>query len=229
MNYKDFIYLDIETAGQYPDLESFKSIDIRGYDLFMRKLDRKSSQFQDWKEDSNIVYLNKVSLMPEFGRVVCVSLATIDKNNELKMKSMCDIDEEVIIKKSHQVLKTASDKTLLGLSGFYIKYFDIPWLNRKFLKYDLEIPKLLKTHNVKPWETNIADLSEIWKNFGTLESVSFDEMLYSLNIRSPKSIMEGKDVHNQFWNNRDLVKIQEYCEADVYGCVEAAKRIIHLL
>jgi len=229
MNYKDFVYLDIETAGEYPDLASLQSNDIRGYDLFMRKIDRKSSQFQDWKENPHDVYLNKVSLMPEFGKIVCVSIAQIDVGENLKIVSICDEDEEVIIKRVQKIFKNASDKTLLGLCGFYIKFFDIPWLNRKFLKYGLEIPKLLKTYNVKPWEMNIADLSEIWKNYGTLESVSFDEMLYALNINSPKSIMEGKDVHNQYWNNRNIDKIKEYCEADVIGCVEVAKRIIHLL
>ena len=232
MNYKDLVYFDIETAGYYPDLYSLKSNDTRGYDLFMRKLERKSLNFSDWKEDPNDVYLNKTPLMPEFGRVVCVSIATIkeiDGADETKIVSYCDEDEKVIINNVQKVFNNISNKTSLGICGFYIKGFDIPWLNRKFLQYGLQIPKVLKTFNIKPWEMNVVDLADVWKNFGTLENVSLDEMLYTLNVKSPKSVMAGKDVHYNFWINKDLTKIKTYCEADVVSCVDAAKKIIHLL
>jgi len=229
MDYKDLVYIDIETAGFYPDLSSLKENDIRGYDLFMRKIERKSPQFLDWKEDPNDVYLNKSPLIPEFGRVVCVSMARVTKNDEIKMMSVCNEDEEYIIKQTQKSLMNVSNNSLLGLSGFYIKGFDIPWLNRKMLKYGYIIPKIIKTHSVKPWEMNVADLAEVWKSLGTLEIVSFDEMLYTLGIDSPKDIMAGKDVHKYFWKTKELDKIQTYCEGDVMGCIKAAKKIVHLI
>ena len=227
MDYKELVYFDIETAGNYPDLETLKANDIRGYNLFMRKIDRKSSQILDWKEDPNEVYKNKSPLIPEFGRVVCISIATAVNN--VKIVSFCDQDEELLIKKAHNVFRKMSDKSSMGLCGFYIKGFDIPWMNRKFLQYGLKIPNILKTFSVKPWEVNALDLSDVWKSFGTLESVSFDEMLYTLNIKSPKNIIAGKDVHNSFWIEKDIEKIKTYCEADVISCLEAAKKIVHLL
>ena len=228
MNYKELIYIDIETAGKYPDLETLKANDIRGYELFLRKLDRKGAQFTDWKTDPNEVYLNKVSLIPEFGRIVCVSMAMI-KDDKVQMMSVCDEDEKFIIEKVHKILMNFSVKTAFSLSGYYIKGFDIPWLNRKMMEYGLQIPKILQTFNVKPWEMNIVDLADVWKSNGTLESVSFDEMLYVLGIESPKSVIAGKDVHNCFWVDKDLNKIKTYCEADVMSCVKAAKKIIHLI
>ena len=228
MNYTDLVYFDIETAGNYKDLQTLQSNDPRGYELFMRKIERKSENFSDWKGDPNEVYLSKSPLMPEFGRVVCVSIATIIKE-ELKIVSLCDEDEKLIIDKAQKIFTKMSEKTLLGISGFYIKGFDIPWLNRKFLQYGLKIPKVLQTFNVKPWEMNVVDLSEVWKNFGTLEHVSFDEMLYLLGVPSPKSTITGKDVHYNFWVIKDLEKIKTYCESDVRACIEAAKKIIHLI
>jgi 3'-5' exonuclease len=229
MNYEDLVYFDIETAGNYKDLNSLKSNDIRGYELFMRKIERKSENFTDWKlDDINEIYINKAPLMPEFGRVVCVSVATIIKN-KLKIVSLCDENEQAIINNAQKIFTSVSNKTILGISGFYIKGFDIPWLNRKFLQYNLEIPKVMQTFNKKPWEMNVVDLSEVWKNFGTLEHVSFDEMLYLLNIPSPKSIITGKDVHYNFWIAKDLEKIKVYCESDVIACIETAKKIIHLI
>lgn len=228
MNYNDLLYIDIETAGKYPDLYTLKENDIRGYDLFMRKIDRKSSQILDWKGEPNDVYINKSPLIPEFGRIVCVSMAMI-KNDDIKMMSVCSEDEEYIIKKTQNTLINVSDKSLMGLCGFYIKGFDIPWLNRSMLKYEYLIPKILKTFNTKPWEMNVVDLAEVWKSLGTLEIVSFDEMLYSLDIDSPKDLMAGKDVHKYFWETKELDKIKSYCEKDVIGCVKAAKKIIHLV
>jgi len=230
MNYKDLVYLDIETVGKYENLESLKYNDVRGYNLFMRKIDRKSSQYLDWKDDPNVVYFNKAPLMPEFGKIVCVSIANIkevDGIDEQKLVSVYSHDEKTIINKVQKIFTNVSNKTLLGLCGFYIKGFDIPWLNRKTLQHGLKIPKILKTFNVKPWEMNIVDLADVWKSFGTLENVSFDEMLYALDIKSPKNIMAGKDVHNNYWFNNDLEKIKDYCEADVKSCIEAAKKIIH--
>lgn len=228
MNYKDYIYFDIETAGKYPDLETLKYNDIRGYDLFIRKVERKSDQFKDWKINPNDVYLDKSPLIPEFGRVVCVSMGII-KNDEIILNSIYDFDEKNIIIKVQQIFEKFSSKTSFGLSGFYIKGFDIPWLNRKFLEYGLSIPNLFKNFNIKPWEMNVLDLAEVWKNYGTLENVSLDEMLYLLNIESPKDIMMGKDVHNQFWINKDLDKIKTYCQSDVVSCIRAGEKIIGLL
>lgn len=231
MTHKDLVYFDIETAGNYKDLNSLMLHDSRGYELFLRKIERKSSQILDWKINSEQVYLDKSPLIPEFGRIVCVSIATFlekDGVEKLKMMSIYDESEEILINKVHKIFNTISNKTLLGLCGFYIKGFDIPYLNRKMLQYGLKIPKVLKTFNMKPWEMNIVDLADVWKSFGTLESVSFDEMLYTLNIPSPKSIMAGKDVHHNYWNN-GIERIKTYCEADVISCVEASKKIIHLV
>jgi 3'-5' exonuclease len=229
MDYRNFVYFDIETAGKYPDLDTLKENDIRGYDLFMRKIERKSEQFTDWKIDPNIVYKTKVSLMPEFGVIVCVSMAIIQDDDSIKKQSVCEFDEKVLINKVHKVFDKISNSTTLGLCGYYIKGFDIPWLNRKFLQHGLNIPKVFKNFGVKPWEMNVADLSEVWKSYSTLEHVSFDEMLYALNLESPKSLMAGKDVHRYFWELKDKEKIKEYCEADVRSCVEAGMRILPLV
>ena len=233
MNYRQYVYFDIETAGKYPDLETLKNQDKIGYNLFLRKIDRKSDQFKDWKEvDPNDVYKNKVSLIPEFGKVVCVSVGIIKEDegeDKFVINSFYGKDEEKIIKDVHKVFNKFSYKTLFGLSGFYIKGFDIPWLNRKFMEYGLEIPNLFKNFKVKPWEMNVLDLAEAWKGYSTLESVSFEEMLYLLDIKSPKEIMKGSEVHDYFWVKDDLEKIKKYCEADVKSCLEAGKKIIPLL
>lgn len=228
MNYGELIYFDIETVGKYPNLETLKSNDVRGYDLFMNKVERRStSGSSDWTGDPNIIYIKKAGIMPEFGKTVCVSIATATKGN-VKIISCYDHDEEKIMKKAQSIFSDAN-KTLYQLCGYYIKGFDIPWMNKKLLSYDLVIPRILKTFDIKPWDMPVFDLSEVWRSIGTLETSSFDDMLYCLNIQSPKYDMCGKEVHTSYWERGELERIKTYCEHDVLSCVEAAKKICHLL
>lgn len=228
MNYKNLFYFDIETVGKYPNIEELKSNDDRGYKLFIRKADRKSDNIKDWKEPIGDVYKNKSCLMPEFGKIVCISFAFY-KKDELKLSSIYGDDEEEIIESVHKLIKNISDKTNFGLCGYFIRGFDIPWLIRKMLKYGYEIPQLLKTYGVKPWETNVFDLSDVWRSNGMLESTSFDEMLYELDVTSPKSDISGEDVNRVYWEDSDLPKIKKYCEKDVKACVDTAIKLSGIL
>ncbi len=224
MDYKELLYFDIETVSKYRNINEFKNNDKRGYDLFIRKMNRKSDKFTDWKEDENTVYMNKSTLIPEYGKVVCVTMAYFNKDG-LKIKSIYNHDEKILIMEVHKILTYINNKTLFGLCGYYIKGFDIPWLNKKMMKYGLKIPQFLKTFNVKPWDMNVFDLSEIWRSNGTLEHSSFDEMLYMLNLNSPKTIMSGSDTNKVYWEEDNIEQIKDYCEDDVKSCVDAAIKI----
>jgi hypothetical protein len=228
MNYKNLLYLDIETVSKYSSIDELKNNDERGYNLFKRKINRKSDKITDWKENESTVYFNKSPLIPEFGKIVCISLSYY-RNNEIKTKSIFGHNEEEIIRESQSIFSHFSNKTIFGLCGFYIKGFDIPFINRKILKYNLEIPKLLKTFNVKPWDMNICDLSEIWKSNGNLETTSFDEMLYELELESPKQDICGSEVNKIYWENDDLDRIKNYCECDVKSVMDTTKKISHLI
>lgn len=228
MNYKNLFYFDIETTSKYKNLLELKKNDRRGYDLFMRKIERKSERFSDWKKDPDIIYKEKAGLIPEFGKIVCVSMSYF-KNDELKTKSVYGHDEEDIIKQTHKIFENINNNTTFGLCGYYIKGFDIPFLNRKMLKYDLYIPQNLKTFNIKPWDMNVYDLSEIWRSNGTLENSSFDEVSYELNLDSPKEIMSGDGVYETYWIDKNLELIKDYCENDVKVSIDISIKISHLI
>lgn len=228
MNYKNLFYFDIETVSDFKNIDDLKQNDERGYELFIRKIKRKSTRFEDWKSpDHNDIYIKKSPLIPEFGKIVCITMGFF-KNDDLKIKSIYNNNEKELIKETHSIFKKISNTTL-SLCGYYIKGFDIPWLNKKFMKYDLEIPRILRTFNIKPWDMNIYDLSEIWKSNGTLENTSFDEMLYTLNIDSPKNDISGEDVNSIYWENEDLNRIKKYCENDVLACVKSSEKIMKLI
>ncbi|MCB1713071.1 MAG: ribonuclease H-like domain-containing protein [Candidatus Riesia sp.] len=180
-----------------------------------------------WGDGLNDIFLEKSPLIPEYGKVVCVSMSYFKKNGERAIMSYIDHDEEDVIVQSHKFFEKVSNKTSMGLCGYHIKGFDIPWLNRKFLKYGLPIPNIMKTFGVKPWESNIYDLYEIWKNYGSLPNVSLNEVLYELRIDG--KLMDGSDVHDVYWKDKNLDKIKEYCEYDVDACIKISEKIMSLI
>lgn len=228
MDYKNLFYFDIETTSKYRNLIEFENNDKKGYELFLKKLNRKSDNYIDWKDEPSKVYMDKSPLIPEYGKIVCVSMAYY-RNDEIKIKSVYGEDEEKIVNEVYKIFENIGRNTTFGTCGYYIKGFDIPWLNKKMMKYGLEIPILLKTFNIKPWDKNVFDLAEVWRSNGTLENVSFDEMLHDLGVESPKDDISGEDVGKVYWIDENLERIKDYCEKDVIACVEAAKRIINLI
>ena len=219
MNFDNLFYFDIETVGKHSTLEEFEKNDKTGYDLFIKKIEKK-----EWIGEPNDIYLSKSPLLPEYGKIICVSMSYYNKD-DLKILTKINDNESELVKEVNNIFKKIGEKTINGLCGYFIKGFDIPWLNRKFLKYDLEIPKISKTFNIKPWESNIVDLYEMWKNYSSLENVSFDEMLYDLNIQNDNNI-NGSNIHDLYWGGHDLDKIKISCETNVKNYIEVTKKII---
>ena len=79
----------------------------------------------------------------------------------------------------------------------------------------------------KPWEVNILDLQEIWKQNG-FNSCKFNSACVFLGIESPKDDIDGSQVHEAFWNG-EIERIKTYCEKDVISLHKMYNKIIHLL
>jgi DNA polymerase elongation subunit (family B) len=212
----NMLYFDIETCGQYKDYSDFLEKDPIGAKLFENKYNKRKST-NKWIETIDVEYLNRCSLMPQFGKICCISFGYVS-NLKVKIFSYSSNDESEIILKSKKVFNKANDMQWT-ICGYNLKNFDIPWVNHKFIKYGLNIPHILSTMNKKPWEYNIFDIYEYW-NSGNADYISLDETCYELGVESPKQIMKGSDVHHYFWNESKLDLIENYCELDVKSCID---------
>ena len=218
MNTELFMF-DIETAGQYKDFQTFEQQDERGASLFKKKYTK-----MNWEEKYSSVddaYLDNAGIIPTYGRIVCISFGYIDKGIN-RVSSFYGTDEKDIINKFNELLKKIETKTF-NLSGFRIMYFDIPWLLHKLYKYGIKPANIIVTHDKKPWEMRITDMSDDWKGKFAW-SLSFDEMCYELGVESPKDNMNGSEVHVAFWEGR-LDDVKTYCEKDVNSCIRVAQKI----
>jgi len=228
INIKQLFYFDIETAGKFIDFDTFEKEDSRGATLFKGRADRKRKQNPDnvqWHGSIKDIYKNNASLISEFGRIVCISYAYYDSNDELKIGTLKG-EESNIIKQAAKIFKQVNDINRI-LCGYNIKSFDIPWIFKKMISYGVTPPSNISTYGKKPWEVICVDLMEVWKS-SSWEVATFDEMTYALDVPSPKTEMDGTMVHGYFHAGRSE-EIVKYCERDVLALVNAAKKLQDLI
>jgi hypothetical protein len=67
----------------------------------------------------------------------------------------------------------------------------------------------------KPWEVPHIDTMELWK-FGEYKSfISLNLLAHTLGIPTPKDDIDGSQVGDVYWSQRDLPRIVTYCQKDV--------------
>jgi hypothetical protein len=68
---------------------------------------------------------------------------------------------------------------------------------------------------MKPWETPILDTLHLWR-FGDYKHYTSLKLLAAvLGVPSPKDDIDGSEVGNVYWKEKNLERISIYCEKDV--------------
>jgi len=221
MNNYTCLFFDIETSTEYKDIHEFESLDPIGFKVFNNKQKKKSVYDKSWDKPLEELYPMKGPLLHEYNKIVCISMSHFI-NDEWIIKSFHG-DETDILNKFNKVIINANNNNF-SLGGYNITGFDIPLLNKKYFKYGIKLPFLLRVEGKKPWEMNLIELSDIWKA-GSREYSSLEEVCYVLGVESPKQKISGADVYEYFHQKNDIQTIVEYCENDVRASVEVALKL----
>jgi DNA polymerase elongation subunit (family B) len=206
------LVVDIETVSQE---ESFEALSLRMKQLWTKKsLSLKNQSVSAEKDDSEL-YETRSAIYAEFGKIICISCGYFSlKAGEwsMRIKSFYGKDEASLLKEFSDMLRKSAFSRLCAHNG---KEFDFPYLCRRMLIQNIDIPDLLNIQGKKPWETPHLDTMELWK-FGDHKSfTSLDLLSAVLGISSPKDNISGEDVGRVFWKEDGLNRIRQYCEKDV--------------
>ena len=88
----------------------------------------------------------------------------------------------------------------------------------------VEIPDALKISGRKPWEVRLMDTMELWK-FGDYKSYTSLKLLAKvLGVPSPKDDIDGSMVNEVYYVQKDLERIDEYCQKDVITLAQVLLR-----
>lgn len=228
------LFLDIETVGGCPDYQTCINTNPRVAEQFDKYFDWFLKRFPEDKEWANdrtteehmdIVFKIRAALVPEFSKIVCVSMAFVLDNGETKRQTFSGDDESKILLDVRNLLDRCQ-KLDFYLCGHNLKNFDIPMLAKRMIINGILPSKLLPSYDTKPWEVKAIDTKEIWQ-YGSYSSIgSLDLMCSCLNIPTPKDgEINGGMVHEAYWSHNRLSEISEYCEKDVDVLVETIKKL----
>lgn len=181
------------------------------------------------------VYLANVSFLAESARVVCVSVASMTtKDHKLTVKSIIEANEEKILNTllkymDFMVKDNESSHNAMPKFNFLCAHngmeFDFPFLMRRFLKFGIQLPRLLDNYGKKPWEMPLLDTVLIWKGSSYKFYAQLAMIAYCLGIPSPKGEMDGSMVAEYFRTGR-WKEIAEYCNGDVIALVNVFQKMM---
>ena len=234
------IFFDIESTSQYP---TFKSLPERLQKLFAKRFKKEfdeiaipqsSTGCQHLGYDINKaedIYSNKAPLFAEWGRVLCISMGLLSKvgdEYQMKIVTYSDDDEKVLLEKFLKGTSKITDTTNpeYHWCGHNANNFDIPFITKRIILNKLLLPKMFDSFHLKPWErTFIIDTKVFWQMGVYDHNVSLDMLCEIFGVASSKSDMDGSEVKDVFWVDKDLSRIVRYCELDILSLAKCYLKI----
>jgi predicted PolB exonuclease-like 3'-5' exonuclease len=229
------LFLDIETVGGCPDYDSCERFNPQlakqyenYFDWFLKRFpedDYQTFSLEEEIQKKRDVYSKRAALVPEFAKIVCVSMAFVMENGEVKKQTFSGDDEKELLLQVRNLLDRCH-KLDFYLCGHNLKNFDIPMMAKRMIINGILPSKILPDYNTKPWEVKAIDTKEIWQ-YGSYSSIgSLDLLCSCLDIPTPKDgEVNGGMVHQAYWGQNRLNEISEYCEKDVEVLIETIKKL----
>jgi predicted PolB exonuclease-like 3'-5' exonuclease len=220
------LFLDIETVGGCPDYDTCKMFNPVIADQFDKYYDWFLKRFPEDKElTKNEVFKSRAALVPEFSKIVCVSVSFVMDNGDVKTQSFIDEDERELLLSVRKLLDRCH-KLGFYLCGHNLKNFDIPTLAKRMIMNGIKPSELLPSYDTKPWEIRAIDTKDIWQ-YGAYTSIgSLELMCACLGVPTPKDgEVVGSSVHKAYWEDQKIQEIADYCEKDVLVLIEIIKKL----
>lgn len=200
--------LDIETVPQYP---SFQDVPPHFQELWEHK-----THYQRNNDQSAEEFYERAGIMAEFGKIICISLGIFyaeEKMNKLRIKSFSGHDEYEILSQFSALLNKQTPNLMFCAHNG--KEFDFPYLCRRLLINRIEIPVQLQLAGKKPWEVHHIDTMELWKFGDHKHFTSLSLLAAILDIPTPKDDINGSQVKQVYYEEKNLPRIVTYCQKDV--------------
>ena len=226
INENKLLFFDVETSGSYSTIEELEDKNITLFNLWVKM--GESYFRRHYPEDERMsggeLYKKYSGLLPEFGRVVCVSAGFIN-GGERKIQSFYKGSEMEILKEVTKLFNKVH-KLNFSLCGHNIKTFDLPYLGKRMLINKVKPSAIMPSYDTKPWEIKAVDTKELW-NFGSYKGLSALHLICGvLGLETPKGgKVVGSNIHKSYYVDNNISEIKEYCEKDVSALMDI---ILHI-
>ncbi|MDR3328072.1 MAG: 3'-5' exonuclease [Prevotellaceae bacterium] len=230
-NLEKILFLDIETVPQTEFLHSLPS-DLRA--LWIEKIENIRQRMPDsisdeLTDDEN--FMKTAGVYSEFSKIICISVGCFyRKDNKLvfRVKSFSGDDEKSILNDFSTLLQKIIITPEYQICGHNIKEFDIPFICRRLLINNLEVPACINVAGKKPWETPFIDTLELWR-FGDYKNYTSLKLLSTVfGIPTPKDDIDASQVAEIFYRGKNIARIAIYCQKDVIATARLYQRFCSL-
>ena len=167
------------------------------------------------------------SLYAEFSKVCAVSVTFLSKSGDkLMCKEFWGEDESVILANLADLLNQFSNSSKdFRLMGHAAKYFDYPFLCKRYMINGFDIPFMLDSSTLKPWENrNLCTNADVWKCAGTGAGSSLQAMCLAMNVPVSKVDLVGDEVGSAYFRG-EFVRIGTYCSYDTIATFNVIRKI----
>ncbi|MGI4874270.1 MAG: ribonuclease H-like domain-containing protein [Janthinobacterium lividum] len=172
-------------------------------------------------------------LYAEFGKIVCISVGFFrplkDETLEFRTKSFAADDECEVLRGFGQFLQRyapygpprGARLETASAEGYFLcahngREFDYGYLGRRLLICGQAIPPMLDVAGYRPWDLHhLLDTLDFWKFGDHKGHISLPLLAGVFGIASPKDDIDGSQVAQVYWQERNLGRIVAYCEKDV--------------
>jgi len=219
INLEHILFLDIETVPLFDD---FNKLDDTSKVLWEQK-----TQYQRKDEFTPEEFYDRAGIWAEFGKIICISAGYFKMKGDIRNFRVTSFygEEVKILKDFKTLLETHFNKPQHVLCAHNGKEFDFPFIARRMIINRMDIPFKLNLFGKKPWEVPHLDTLELWK-FGDYKTfTSLKLMAHVLDIPSPKDDIDGSQVRDVFYEEKDLDRIIQYCEKDTITVAQIFLRL----
>ncbi|PRP67895.1 3'-5' exonuclease [Nonlabens agnitus] len=216
---ENILFLDIETVPQHENFEDLESLD---QELFAQK-----TQYQRREEFTPAEFYDRAGIWAEFGKIICISVGFFRDTGSKRTFRIHSYkgEESQLLKEFAQMLEEHFSRNEHLLCGHNAKEFDFPFIARRMIIHGLELPTKLNLFGKKPWEIPHLDTMELWK-FGDYKHFTSLKLLTRiLGIESPKDDIDGSQVRDVYYKEKDLDRITRYCERDVIAVAQVILKL----
>ncbi|MBJ6367355.1 3'-5' exonuclease [Snuella sedimenti] len=219
LNLENILFLDIETV---PETQHFSDLDTTKQTLWEQK-----TQYQRKDEFTPEDFYDRAGIWAEFGKIVCISVGYFSFQGEERTFRVTSFhgDEKHLLNDFKNLLISHFSQTKHLLCAHNGKEFDFPYIARRMIINNIELPYKLNLFGKKPWEVPHLDTLELWK-FGDYKAYTSLKLLTNvLGVPSPKDDIDGSEVYRVYYEENDIDRIIVYCEKDTIAVAQILLRL----
>ncbi|PCI06682.1 MAG: 3'-5' exonuclease [Flavobacteriaceae bacterium] len=220
IDFKKILFLDIETV---PEVENYADLSETKQELFNLK-----TQYQRKEEITPDEFYNRAGIWAEFGKIICISVgffSSFEKDRIFRVKSFFGDDEPQLLREFNDLMNNHFNHPSHMLCAHNGKEFDFPYIARRMIIHRIDLPKSLNLFGKKPWEIPHLDTLELWKFGDYKHYTSLKLMTHILGIPSPKDDIDGSQVAEVYYKEKNLERIVSYCEKDTIAVAQLLLRL----